>query len=48
MCRKVNDGVIQGGYRHFFIFIPLLYMNSGGIFVLFYGYIRYNFTTTVG
>ena len=46
---KVNDGVIQGGCMHaFFIFIPLLYMNSGCLFVLFYSYIRYNSTTTVG
>ena len=45
--RKVNDGVIQGGYMHFFIFILLLYMNSDCLFVLFYGYIGYNSTTTV-
>ena len=45
--RKVNDGVIQGGYMHFFLF-SLLYMNSGCLFVLFCGYICYYSTTTVG
>ena len=47
---KVNDGVIQGGCMHFFIFIPLLYiyMKFGCLFVLFYSYIRYNSTTTDG
>ena len=38
----------SGRIHAFFIFIPLLYMNSGYIFVLFYGYIRYTSTTTVG